>query len=115
MSQKGNTFAHIAVSSCRSRQRCVRTLGSNDTAEPRQADRDVGRCASRMHFEFLDLADPAALVGQQIDQRLAERDDHSSNRAISGTWSDLPKNGLSRSPNLRVSSRSIQRSEPPEK
>src|SRR5437899_2353469 len=114
MSQKGNTFAHIAVRSRRSFQRCVRTLGSKETAKPRHPDRDIRRRAARMDLEPLDLTDAPALVGQQIHQRFAERDDHSSNRAISGTWSDLPKKGLSLSPNFRVSARSIQRSGPPE-
>src|SRR5205085_3421600 len=91
---------------------------SDAQSEPREPPRNVGRRAARMHVEALAFAQSPAAIREQIDQCLAEADGiqaHSSNRAISGMWSDLPQNGLLLSPNLRVPSQSSQRRLPPEK
>ena len=67
--------------------------------QPGQTHRDVRRRAARMDLEVRAVAQPAAPIGQQIDQRLAEATDaHGSNRPIKGTWSDLPQKGLALSP-----------------
>ena len=61
-------------------------------SQPGEADRHVRRGAARVHLEALAVAKPATLVGEQVDQRLAEAEDvrraHApsiSKRPISGT------------------------------